>query len=92
MPTYAVKRTLIVHADVTVLIEADSPDEADGAIFDLIPSNIGMPYSEAGWKATVEVRPPKDVMVQSKRLRSTWIDHTDTAAGSKGAKPKRVSA
>lgn len=87
MATYKVKRTLIVHANVTVLVEADSPEDAESAAFDVLPSNIGTTYPYAGWKATVEVKPPAGVDVASKRLRSTWIDHTDDNA----TKPKRVS-
>lgn len=86
MAKYKVRRTLIVHADVTVIVEADS------VAFDAIPSNIGNEYPHSGWRASVDVKPPSSVEVASKRLRATWIDHTDTAAGSKGRdRPKRIA-
>ena len=88
MPIYRVKRTLIVHANVEVMVEADSPDEADRAAFYALPCNIGTQYPDAGWKATVEVKPPKGTQVFATRLRSMWIDHTD--AGN-NVRPRRIT-
>lgn len=88
MAIYQVKRTLIVHATVNVIVEADSPEEADSAAFDALPSNIGNSYPGSGWRATVEVKPPSGVSVASGKLRATWIDHTDAA---NGVKPRRVT-
>lgn len=88
MAKYKVKRTLIVSANVELIVEADSPDDADKAAFEKLPSNIGTIYTDSEWSAVVEIKPPKGVKVASHKLRSIWIDHTD--AGN-GVKPRRIA-
>jgi hypothetical protein len=86
MAKYRVRKTLIVHATVDVIVEADSADDADAAASQQVPSNIGTAYPDAGWKARVEITPPAGVEVVSRKLKTTWIDSTD------GTKPRQLPA
>jgi hypothetical protein len=86
MAKYRVRKTLVVECSIDVIVEAGSADEADDAAC-ITPSNVGVDYRDAGWKAKVEVIPPKHVEIVSRKAKTTWID---TASG-REPKPKKIS-
>lgn len=86
MARYKVRRTLLVECDIDLIVEASSAEEADD-LANSTPSNVGTDYREAGWKAKVEVVPPKGVDVVSRKAKTTWID----TASSNGPKPRKIA-
>lgn len=86
MSKFRVKATLLVECEIDLVVEAEDATQAEDLACTLTPSNIGTDYREAGWKASVEVKPPKGVEVISRKAKTTWID---TASG-KGVKPRKL--
>jgi hypothetical protein len=75
MNTYEVTLELIVHVPVKVIVEADSPGDAIDGASDLLPMNIHEAHEQRnkGWRASVNVKPPKGVVLSKLSVNATYI-------------------
>lgn len=73
MDTYEVTTSLIVHCTVKVVVGADSKDAAIEAAAELMPNNFDA-GSRAGWKGTLDIRPPKGVMLVDGKVKATYFE------------------
>ena len=82
MPRFEVTTDLIVHCRIKVVVEAESKQAAIDAGTDLLPTNI-RPGSAAGWRAKVDLKPPRGVEITSVKAH-----HFEQASG--GEKARRL--
>jgi hypothetical protein len=85
MDTYEVDMELIITCKVKVIVPADSPAEAIDAAAEKMPTHYEA-ASQGGWKAAIDVTPPKGVMLLTGQVKGTYFQ---TASG--GEKARKVA-
>lgn len=89
MPKYEVTLEMIVYCPVKIVVEADDKDAAIDAASGLIAGNVYSAHHDKsrGWKAMVDIAPPKGVEVVSRKVRASIVSQT-----SGGEKAKKLAA